>query len=165
MTADSPAGAKASAAFRDPDFVHEQTGVVLAAGVTAEPLEPLAAQARAVVMTEAMGALVVFEGIVRNHDAGARVMSLSYSAHPQAGTILAQIAAEVCAAHPEVRLWALHRVAALSIGESALTVLAAAAHRAEAFAACEALVERVKAEVPIWKKQIRADGQVDWVGL
>jgi molybdopterin synthase catalytic subunit len=59
----------------------------------------------------------------------------------------------------------VHRVGSLRIGDLALFAAAASAHRAEAFAACAALVDRIKAEVPIWKRQHFADGTSEWVGL
>lgn len=151
--------------MNDPAYVAEQTGKVLAAFMTEKPLEGMLAGARAEVLTEAMGALVVFEGVVRDHDGGHRVRSLTYSAHPTADAELARVAGEVSADHPNTRLWTAHRTGPLRIGEDAFVVLAAAAHRADAFAACSDLADRVKAEVPIWKEQALVDGPVTWVGL
>ena len=116
-------------------------------------------------MTDAMGALVIFDGIVRNHDHGSAVRGLSYSAHPQAHEYIAEVAAEVAAELDGVRLWAVHRVGPIAIGESALTVMAAAAHRDRAFDACELVADRVKARVPIWKEQELLDGSIEWVGV
>lgn len=149
----------------DPDYVAEQTGQVLAAFMTEEPLEKMLVDARSHVVTEAMGALVIFEGVVRDHDGGQRVASLTYSAHPTAPDVIASVAAEVSAAHPRTRLWTAHRTGPLRIGEDAFVVLAAAAHRGDAFAACSDMADRVKAEVPIWKEQALVDGPVTWVGL
>jgi len=59
----------------------------------------------------------------------------------------------------------VHRVGPIAIGESALTVVAAAAHRGLAFTACEMVADRIKAEVPIWKEQELTDGAVEWVGI
>jgi molybdopterin synthase catalytic subunit len=64
-----------------------------------------------------------------------------------------------------VRLWAEHRLGRLAVGDDALVVVVASAHRREAFAACAELVDRIKARVPIWKKQDYADGTHDWVGI
>jgi molybdopterin synthase catalytic subunit len=64
-----------------------------------------------------------------------------------------------------VRIWAAHRVGHLRVGDSALEAAVAAAHRKLAFAACDALVDRIKTEVPIWKEQRFADGSTEWVGL
>lgn len=143
---------------RDPDYVSEQTGVVVGTAISAEPL------ATPDVTTDAMGALVRFEGIVRNHDHGERVAALTYESHPTADAELARVVEEVAAKHP-VRLYAAHRVGPVPIGKLAFVVLAAAAHRGDAFAACEEVADRVKAEVPIWKEQLMADGTTHWVGI
>ncbi|OIJ35394.1 molybdopterin converting factor [Rothia kristinae] len=150
---------------RDPERVAAQAGVVLRTDIVEEPLEPLLAPARALTMTRAMGALVVFDGVVRDHDGGRGVLGLSYTAHPEAARYLAEVAERIIARHPAVRLWAVHRVGPIPIGESALTVLAAAAHRGAAFAAAQDLADAVKAEVPIWKEQHLAGGGTEWVGL
>lgn len=146
---------------RDPDYVWEQTGVVVGTSISAEPLAAIDVSD---VTTDAMGALVRFEGIVRNHDHGERVAALTYESHPTADAELARVVEEVAAKHP-VRLYAAHRVGPVPIGELAFVVLAAAAHRGDAFAACEEVADRVKAEVPIWKEQLMADGTTHWVGI
>lgn len=150
---------------RDPERVSAETGRILTADVTESPLEPMARLGREEVMTRSMGALVVFDGVVRDHDGGRDVSALAYSAHPSAAEAMAETARTVLAEHPGVRLWAVHRVGAVPIGESALTVMAAAAHRGEAFAACEAMTDAVKVRVPIWKEQTLGDGSAEWVGL
>lgn len=149
----------------DPAYVAEQTGLVVRADVVTEPLEPLAAAARAATMTRAMGALVVFDGVVRDHDGGQSVAGLEYTAHPRVAEFLREVADEVSGRHPRARLWAVHRIGPLRIGESALTVMAAAAHRHDAFLAAEELTDAIKARVPIWKEQALADGGTEWVGL
>ena len=134
------------------------------ARLTTEPLDTDAAQAH--VLTPAMGAVALFRGVVRDHDSGrSGVVGLEYTAHPDAGRILGEVLAEAQADFPEVRLWAEHRVGTLAVGDDALVVVAASAHRREAFAACAQLVDRIKARVPIWKKQDYADGTHDWVGI
>lgn len=150
----------------DPSYVDAQTGKVIGALMVEHPgLTPLLAQARAEVMTEAMGALVSFEGIVRDHDGGQRVARLTYSAHPTAPAEIGRVAREVSARHPRVRLWCAHATGQLAIGDPAFVVLAAAAHRGDAFAAAAELADRVKAEVPIWKEQFLEDGSRQWVGM
>jgi len=113
------------------------------------------------------GAVVTFIGQVRDHDPDAvgRVTGLDYSAHPDAGRIIDEVAARVRAQHPLVVLAVSHRIGHLDVGDLALVAAVASAHRGVAFAACEALVEAVKAEVPIWKKQYEVDGTHSWVGL
>lgn len=149
----------------DPAYVAEQTGKLIEAVMTEAPIEEQLRQARQDTWTESMGALVTFEGIVRDHDGGQRVAHLSYSAHPTAAARMLEVAAEVVARHPKTRLWTAHRTGNLVIGDLAFVVLAAAAHRGDAFQAAAELADRVKAEVPIWKEQLLADGQTQWVGL
>lgn len=136
---------------------------VIHTAISEQPLDPGAAEAA--VWTSTAGAVVGFSGIVRNHDGGQGVTALRYSAHPQAENTLQQVAEAVAEDHPQVRFWVAHRIGDLSIGDYALVAACASAHRAEAFAACAALVERVKAEVPIWKEQFFTDGSREWVGL
>ncbi|MBH0109801.1 molybdenum cofactor biosynthesis protein MoaE [Salinibacterium sp. NG22] len=119
---------------------------------------------RRAVESPASGAVVVFSGVVRNHDGGNEVWSLEYQAHPEAEALLAQCCAEV-AAETGLAIAAAHRVGLLQIGDVALSAAVSAAHRREAFEACELLVERVKATVPIWKRQQLAGGATEWVGL
>ena len=135
------------------------------ARVTDAPLD-LAEHVTAV-STSADGAVVTFIGQVRDHDPDAtdRVTGLDYSAHPDAGRIIGEIADRTRAAHPLVTLAVSHRIGHLDVGDLALVAAVASAHRGDAFAACEALVEAVKAEVPIWKKQYEIGGTHSWVGL
>ena len=111
------------------------------------------------------GAVVLFGGIVRNHDGGRGVSSLGYSAHPTAQETIAAVAQAVAARHEGVRIWVAHRTGPLEIGDAALVAAVASAHRGTAFAACSELVDTVKAEVPIWKEQEFDDGSVEWVGV
>ncbi|MFD5821072.1 molybdenum cofactor biosynthesis protein MoaE [Nesterenkonia xinjiangensis] len=136
---------------------------LLHAALSAEPLDPTRAHHE--VWAPTAGAVVDFAGIVRDHDGGRTVERLSYTAHPSAEEALTRVAREVAAAHPSVRIWAAHRVGDLHIGDHALVVAVASAHRAEAFAACAELVEQIKAQVPIWKEQFFADGAKEWVGI
>lgn len=117
------------------------------------------------IATPETGAVVVFDGIVRNHDSGRGVTLLTYTAHPTAQEEIERVAADVAAAFPAVRLWCAHRTGPLEIGESAFIVAAASAHRKDAFEAASTCADRVKAEVPIWKEQSHGDGSTNWVGL
>lgn len=112
------------------------------------------------------GAISTFVGVVRDHDPSVDgdVTHLEYSAHPDAGEHIARIAGEVEANHGVV-IAISHRTGMLAVGDPAIVVAAAAAHRAEAFAACRDVVERVKAELPIWKREILLDGSHTWVGI
>lgn len=123
-----------------------------------------AAAVQAAVLSDTAGAVVMFHGIIRNHDGGQAVNSLDYSHHPEAQKFLENIIAEE-ETRTGLRLAAVHRVGSLSIGDAALVAASAASHRKEAFEAIENLVERIKAEVPIWKRQHFTSGSSEWVGL
>lgn len=133
-----------------------------AASVGDEPLDAGAIEAS--VISRVHGALVTFRGIVRDHDHGLAVSALEYQAHPDAARFLAEACAAV-SAETGLPVAAGHRTGMLAIGDTALVVAVAAAHRAEAFAACEQLVDLIKETVPIWKRQYLADGATEWVGL
>jgi len=129
--------------------------------VTTAPLD-VAAHERAVV-DQGAGAVVVFRGVVRDHDHGRPVTTLEYEGHPSAEAVLREVAAEV-AADPEVYAVAVsHRVGPLEIGDVALVAAVSTAHRAAAFTACARLVDEVKARLPVWKRQVFADGTEEWV--
>ncbi len=115
-----------------------------------------------------VGAVVSFLGTVRDHaDDLDDVVALEYSAYePMAAQELARIALETRAAHPEVRgLALLHALGALEVGSHTILVAASSAHRAEAFAACSAALEAIKERVPVYKREITADGKHRWVGM
>ena len=165
---------------------------IVHAVLSAEPIS--VEQAIAAVESDTAGAVVSFSGVVRNHDGGKQVSRLSYSAHPTAHQVMADVVAGLVAEHsvpagnavpggsPEdatgaaggagatqddrqpVRIWAAHRIGMLEIGDPALVCAVSAAHRGQAFAVCAELVDRIKAQVPIWKEQFFADGTVEWVG-
>lgn len=130
--------------------------------ITEEPIDEAAV--RDAVQSDTAGAVVLFHGIIRNHDGGQSVNSLDYSHHPQAQDFLENIIAEE-EERTGLKLSAVHRVGPLKIGDAALVAASAAAHRKAAFDAIENLVERIKAEVPIWKKQHFTSGSSEWVGL
>jgi molybdopterin synthase catalytic subunit len=138
------------------------TGRVGLAVVTDAVLDADAVEAA--VRSDRDGAVVTFRGVIRDHDGGRDVTSLDYSAHPDAQRFLAEVCARV-AERTGLAVAAAHRVGALTIGDVALVAAVAAPHRAEAFAACGELVDAVKAEVPIWKRQHFPQGPSEWVGL
>jgi molybdopterin synthase catalytic subunit len=133
---------------------------VALAAVTADPID--AAAVEAAVLARSDGALVTFRGVIRDHDAGHSVTRLDYSAHPDAEAFL-RAACEQAAGGLVVA--AVHRIGTLQIGDVALVAAVAAPHRAEAFAVCAALIDTIKAQVPIWKRQHSPDGTTEWVGL
>jgi len=116
------------------------------------------------VLDRVNGALVSFRGIVRDHDHGESVTALDYQAHPEAQRFMEQCCRTI-AEESGLAVAAAHRVGSLAIGDIALVAAVAAPHRAEAFAACQRLVELIKVEVPIWKRQHLAAGATEWVGL
>lgn len=152
---------------------HEEGVRVLHAAVTSAPLDE--ATARAAVDAPDAGAVVLFSGVVRDHDDGRGVARLSYTAHPTAeatlrGVVDATVGAFL-AGHAEgrglperaLRVWIAHRVGELAVGDAAFVCAVSAPHRGEAFQLCSELVDRVKAEVPIWKEQFFDDGGSEWV--
>ena len=130
--------------------------------ISDEPLD--AAAIEAFVLDSTNGALVQFTGIVRDHDHGDAVTALDYQAHPDAATFLEDVCRQVATASG-LRVAAAHRVGSLVVGDTALVAAVAAPHRAEAFAACAELVELIKKQVPIWKRQHLEAGTTEWVGL
>ena len=135
---------------------------VLRAAVTEEPLD--VSEHAALVDDAAAGAVVTFAGVVRDHDHGRSVTALDYEGHPSAAAVVEEVAADVAAAFPGVRALAVtHRVGALGIGDVALACAVAAEHRRQAFDACSELVDAVKRELPVWKRQEFTDGTEEWV--
>jgi len=135
------------------------------AGLQDAPLD-VGAHLAAVASPQA-GAVATFVGTVRDHDPGADgdVVALDYTAHPDAAEALASIVADLAAREGVLGLAVTHRVGHLVVGDVAIVACVSTAHRALAFEVCRDLVERVKAEVPIWKRQVLADGSHTWVGL
>ncbi len=120
----------------------------------------------AAVGDDAAGGTALFVGTVRDHDGGpAAVTALGYSAHPTAQDALRAVAEKVVADFPVLALAAVHRVGDLAVGDLAVVVAVACAHRGEAFAASRRLIDELKREVPIWKHQSFADGTDEWVGV
>lgn len=126
--------------------------------ITDGPLDPR--ECETAVRTNADGAVVTFTGMVRDHHDGRQVTALRYEAHPRAAEFLER----VCAAHrrPDVHVAAQHRVGDLAIGDIAVVVAVSAPHRPEAFAVCAAVIDEIKATVPIWKYESYADGEKSW---
>lgn len=113
---------------------------------------------------QAAGAVVTFGGVVRDHDGGRGVSELEYVGHPSADDVISEVAADVAARFDGVRALATsHRVGLLAIGDVALGCAVAAEHRKQAFEACSELVDEVKRRLPIWKRQVFADGTEEWV--
>lgn len=112
----------------------------------------------------AAGGIALFVGTVRNSDSGRGVRALDYNAHPTAESMLRAVVDDVVAQHPVTGVAALHRVGELVVGDVAVVVAVACAHRGDAFAACRQLIDELKSRVPIWKHQVFDDGEEEWVG-
>jgi molybdopterin synthase catalytic subunit len=137
-------------------------GRVAIAGVTTDVLDLAALSVS--VQEPSAGATVSFAGVVRDHDDGKSVAELEYQVHPGAGSVVAQIAADIAARDGVIAVAVTHRYGLLGIGEVALAAAVSAAHRREAFDACSELVDEVKRRLPVWKRQVFADGADEWVG-
>jgi molybdopterin synthase catalytic subunit len=117
------------------------------------------------VLSPQVGGVALFLGVVRDHDQDAAVVSLDYTQHPIAEHLLRRCAERVAADHAVLAVAVEHRVGHLEVGDLAVVVAVAAAHRGPALAACGQLIDALKDEVPIWKQQHFASGDVSWVGL
>jgi molybdopterin synthase catalytic subunit len=118
---------------------------------------------RAAAADPAAGAIVVFIGAVRDHDGGRGVTALSYSAHPSAAAELGRVAEKIAASYSILSLAVAHRTGDLQVGDLAVVAAVGAEHRHVAFAACHALIDDLKASVPIWKHQFFTGGDSEWV--
>jgi len=110
------------------------------------------------------GGTCVFLGSVRNGSEESGVTEIEYSAYDaMAEAELERILAETRERWPDARVALRHRLGRVPVGEASIAIVAAAPHRAEAFAACRHVIEAVKRRLPIWKKEYRADGTAEWV--
>ena len=120
-------------------------------------------EASALLQTQGAGGIATFTGVVRDHSQGKQVKFLDYEAHvPLAEKELERIVAEAMDLHGLVDARVLHRIGHLEIGEVAVDIAVAAAHRGEAFAGCRHIIEELKKTVPIWKKETDVEGSA-WV--
>lgn len=112
------------------------------------------------------GALATFVGRVRDHDpdAATGVIALEYTVHPEAEAVLTRIAADA-AGGTGALVAVSHRFGRLAVGDTAVIVAVASAHRAVAFDVCRTVIETIKTDLPIWKRQIETDGTSAWKGL
>lgn len=129
--------------------------------ITSEALD--VAAVAALVAVPDCGAVATFVGIVRDRNAGRRVLRLDYECYePLAVRAFGRIGLEAAEAWPSVRLAIVHRVGTLAIGEASIVIAAASPHRTQAFAACRYAIERVKQIAPIWKREHFDGGEV-WI--
>jgi molybdopterin synthase catalytic subunit len=130
--------------------------------LTDEPIDPRALVERVVRPSD--GAYVLFDGVVRNHHEGKAVESIFYDAYrPMAEKEMDAIVRDISGRYPQVAIAVVHRLGRLFVGDSSIVIVAASAHRAEAFEACRMMIDRIKETVPIWKKERGPDGE-EWVG-
>lgn len=116
------------------------------------------------VMRRSDGAYVLFEGVVRDHHEGKAVESIFYDAYrPMAEKEFDRIVRDVEAQFADTAVAVVHRLGELAVGDASIAIVAASPHRAEAFAACRMIIDRVKETVPIWKKERGPDGE-EWLG-
>ncbi|WOQ70198.1 molybdenum cofactor biosynthesis protein MoaE [Microbacterium limosum] len=139
-------------------------GGVRLARISADPLD-LDEHLRAV-DDAAAGALTTFVGRVRDHDpdASGAVVALEYTAHPDAPETLVRLANAAIGDGSAV-VAVSHRVGRLSVGDAAVVIAVASPHRAEAFEVCREIIETIKTDLPVWKRQVEADGTTAWKGL
>jgi len=110
------------------------------------------------------GALCLFLGVVRDENEGKPTTSIEYEAYaPMAESEMNRVSEWLRVEFPQTRVSIAHRVGCLSIGEVSVAIVAVSPHRAEAFAACRAAIDRIKTTVPIWKREFHPDGTSDWV--
>ncbi|NOT62510.1 MAG: molybdenum cofactor biosynthesis protein MoaE [Acidobacteria bacterium] len=130
--------------------------------ITREPIDKAVLEQR--ILTEGTGALVTFDGTVRDHTKGRGVVKLHYEAYPaMAVKEMRKVGEEMRERWPDIeRIGIIHRFGELSVKESSIVIVVASPHRKTAFAACHYAIDRVKETVPIWKKEIFTDGEA-WV--
>ena len=130
--------------------------------LTDDPIDPRALVES--VMRRSDGAYVLFEGVVRDHHDGKAVESIFYDAYrPMAEKEMDKIVRAVAVEFPAVAMAVVHRLGLLRVGEASIAIVCTSPHRAEAYEASRALIDRIKETVPIWKKERGPDGE-EWVG-
>ena len=125
--------------------------------LTSEPIDTAAL--RAAVSDPAFGAIVLFEGVTRDHFEGRRVVHLEYEAYePLAVHVLQTIRTEIASQWPGVRFAIVHRIGVVPLGEASVVIGIGSPHRAAGYEANRYAIEQLKARVPIWKKEVYEDG-------
>ena len=135
--------------------------LLVRASVTKDPI--FITELCSLVSDESCGAVVSFIGVVRNHDGGRQVATLTYEIHPTAPGQIKIIAQSVIDEFDVVKVAVAHRYGEIAIGETAFAVAVSAHHRQSAFDAVSTLVNEIKAKLPIWKHQVFIDGTTEWV--
>jgi len=131
--------------------------------LTKEPIN--VSKVREQVLDPSCGAVVIFEGCVRNHHEGKKVKLLQYEAYPRMVLKVVQQIEEEARTHWDFgKVSVVHRLGTLDIGEVAVVVAVSSAHRKEAFEVCSFIMNELKQSAPIWKKETYQNGQSSWVG-
>lgn len=115
-----------------------------------------------------LGAVTTFVGRVRDNDPDAEtpVVGLEYSSHPDAEATLQRIAEEAASESGAPAVVAVsHRIGKLEVGDAAVVIAVASEHRAEAFEVCREIIEAIKRDLPVWKRQLESDGSTSWKGI
>jgi molybdopterin synthase catalytic subunit len=132
------------------------------AEVTSHPIDTARLMAR--VGAKEDGAVLLFVGVVRDHNDGRGVSGVGYEAYQEmAEKMLLDIATEAAGASGQVRVAVVHRVGELTIGEASVAIAVSSPHRAESYEASRYVIEEIKKRVPVWKHERYTDGTVDWV--
>jgi molybdopterin synthase catalytic subunit len=132
--------------------------------LTDQPIDSVNLHRNLLENTDACGAVVVFEGRVRNNHQGKAVTELVYESYgPMALKMMEDIRQQAFEKWKVDKITAVHRIGPVPLGETAVWVGAASAHRSEAFDACRYLIDEIKMRVPIWKKETYGDGSQEWV--
>lgn len=130
--------------------------------ITTEPLDPTAILD--MVGAEEDGAVLLFLGIVRDHNDGRRVSGMRYDAYvPMAEKVLGEIAAEAAARLGTDRIVVAHRIGELQIGEASVAIAVSSPHRAEAYEASRYVIEEIKKRLPVWKEEHYIEGDARWL--
>jgi molybdopterin synthase catalytic subunit len=134
--------------------------------VTACSGQPLdVGEAYASAVRSSAGAVVLFVGTTRDHAEDKRVLRLSYEAfEPMALEMMEKMIDEAAARWPLESVVMLHRTGDVPVGEASVVIAVSSAHRSEAFEACRFFIDRLKQDVPIWKREYFADGTSEWTG-
>lgn len=131
-------------------------------GITSEPIEPGDVLSR--VGAEEDGAVILFLGIVRDHNDGRPVSGIEYRAYREmAEDVLDEIAGEVTERWSTDRVAVVHRVGTLEVGEASVAIAVSTPHRAEAYEASRYVIEAIKERLPVWKREHYVDGERRWV--
>lgn len=134
----------------------------MASYLTDDPINTYQLVAR--LLRDSDGAVVTFDGVVRDHHEGKQVDSIEYHAYrSMAEKEIEKVVRSVESEHPDVALSVVHRLGLLRVGETSIAIACVSPHRGDAFEACRKIIDRVKETVPIWKKEFGPDGSA-WVG-